>query len=70
MAAFQNDGVSLQVTASFGVYTVSEWDGLHDEEKTLWTLCKNADTALYQAKTTGKNKVVAYSTCRKLEKCA
>ena len=46
-------GVDIKITISMGVYQYKEGDSSE-------TLYKNADKALYQAKTHGRNKVVIY----------
>ncbi len=50
--SFVVEDVSLRITASFGVVSFEEAD-------TLQSLYERADGALYMAKTSGKNKVVA-----------
>ncbi len=52
---FETAKGTLSITASFGVAS------MHDGARTPETLTKMADTALYEAKKTGKNKVSAYN---------
>ena len=49
------EGETMQKTMSIGIATFPQ-DG-----NTIWKCIKLADTALYQAKTTGRNKVVIYT---------
>ncbi|MCS3902594.1 diguanylate cyclase (GGDEF)-like protein [Methylohalomonas lacus] len=56
---FENDSVSyddieIRVTSSFGVAVLGA-----DPDETLETVLKRADTALYQAKAAGRNRVVS-----------
>ena len=54
-STFRVDGKSISVTASFGVGSLCEG------ANTLESIINNADTALYVAKRTGRNKVVCYT---------
>ena len=55
IASFESlDGETVKITVSVGVAAYPE-DG-----RSLWDVIKMADTALYMAKTGGRNKVVPY----------
>lgn len=51
---FEFEGVTIQVTASFGIAAILASDRLHSE------CMARADNALYQAKTGGRNRVVVW----------
>jgi len=51
---FQVDHLELRITMSFGVAELAQ------EDKDPTGLIDNADYAMYRAKNTGRNKVVAY----------